>query len=982
MNPKSIQIHTMATHRKDKTSIVPRQRLHVPSTAISTAYTTAYMTVEPLSPPSSSQPSSSLELSHRRVNARASAEQGTSTVQTMRLVKVLNKRKALLYACLVDDKAEEDEDCKTIMQDISEVVNDSRFRTWSKVKSWTKTQHRKWLKRSPQVLRPSAKKRTSTQLGILFSKLVPVLNTSRMNINARKFFDSVLDTFGSDKLKRTFSHHLTRDELPDDIGALIFSPLFWKLYKTQTHIADDDQSDWADEDELTEDEDSNDPNHSIPRLSSIELGHDGRDVSMTVTSERNDELSTTFPSLVENQELEIRGPQSSNHTDWRNEEDYMVNFSSNKGRYGSHGWPSPPYQNLNVSSASTRWLAPSEAQDQAIGNTRVRDESDWLSPLGPCIRPFSDIMSPGEAVVSGTRTEPLTQISTLPHVLSDPFNDEDVNERVSAAPVAVCSDGGNGSKRASDLHHGSNITGGAARKREKHKRRRLNRLMKKATASPSASSYPRPVGASEPSAASLTSRTPEILIAENLRHDRKLEKPLAPKIIPNRDPAPKKLSPVKTRRAHEEIWPPGFYNPLPLIRDGAQITRESMPSGPDLDVPGTRMTMSRKEDRENRVEEPCAMRPNSLQLQLDSTLQSYSSDDDISFTSVEEIYQRAKRQARTQTTRSSAASITAATTGTKENNENNTYKRRGANRSPKLARPPIRDLASLEIEHDRRTEQIQSRRALEAQNETPPRQAHTVQGGDAARKKLQPRDRKLADNNDHTSLLLPSTPKRKISMSDGSRASLAPMYKSKYDPQDNQPSSRKRNWDNANDNHHLPPLPRPSKRKRQNTTQTLTSVYSGTLNNNGPSSRNTAPREDLPTFPHLSSSHIDPSVSRDQSKLPTHSGQPPTTPKIHASREPLGPPTESSLLVTSRHSTPNNLRKRSESRKPAAGRNIGGRLGHGDRSARAQRAQTVDIMDTKRACNFCRGKTSLSKAHWTSGRGQSGGGTKQARRVH
>ncbi|KAI3322139.1 hypothetical protein HD806DRAFT_523526 [Xylariaceae sp. AK1471] len=278
---------------------------------------------------------------------------------------------------------------------------------------------------------------------------------------------------------------------------------------------------------------------------------------------------------------------------------------------------------------------------------------------------------------------------------------------------------------------------------------------------PDASSNSQPIGAPISNAMLSSRRTPAILVAENQRQGRKLQKPLAPKKIPSRDPLSKKTSHQKARRAHGEIRPPLFYsssagNASVATRPLSEVPASTL-SQPRLDVRGVQVSKPCNENEENQAEEHSAVVLNTSQQQPGSSYPGYISDDEISLPSVEELYRRLNPRGRISTTLDCRTSRTVATTNNKENKKRRRWGTPGV-------------------------------------------------------------------INEDTSMSFPTfIPKRRKLAVNYPRASLESASKPQGVCHDNQVSGRKRRWNNADSNPGLPPSPWSPKKRQDGTPAEMSS---------------------------------------------------------------------------------------------------------------------------------------------------------------
>ncbi|KAI0430038.1 hypothetical protein F5Y09DRAFT_308616 [Xylaria sp. FL1042] len=667
----------------------------------------------------STSPETPLSLEERNMRANASRNapltQKASPQQTTNLNNTLIKNKSLLYSCMIEDKREENEDCKTIMRKISVRVNDPRFQTWRQVKSWVMKGYRKYQRdrKSHQTASLTRKTRNPPcSIKTVFEKhIAPIINVAEMNINAKTFLNSVVETLGTRKLFRAFQHRIKGNKLPEDMGPLIFSPLYLKLCTRQirkvtamrngnrygTEDSDDNEwSDWEEEDgEMLLDANLNGGLNVLPSIEEdgSNIGESGP-IGIPITRQRNNRLST--PSKTPGQDIREAHTRMNSQARRKGRRDGRSKVRNDRKRRSRHR--SSVYTQNTIDRPAHRPVPDrNQSHDQMAETRRARNATAGLSlPPAVCIRPFADLMSPAATVVPDPDIESLFC---------------DIGGRLDADSV---------SKGTGNSQDSINPT---QKKRKRPQKQTEREYPGKSPSIPNTRDDTQHIYQQKGGSANVPSsnrRTPAILVAENERLNRKLAKPLATQQIPSRVPRARKPSPiVKTRRAHREIRPQVFYNRsagasavVSRGKPGLQARNALQYSSSSDNIRDATGGRPNREDRENKSKRNNAVVLKSIPRQLMSSHPSYLSDDDddISFPPVEEIYERLVRKGlplpRTAMSRT-AATTTATTTATQMKTQPQTAGRKGDNKkrqrrgpSSGLGSPSKRMKPAAETHHD------------------------------------------------------------------------------------------------------------------------------------------------------------------------------------------------------------------------------------------------------------------------------------------
>ncbi|RWA08530.1 hypothetical protein EKO27_g6579 [Xylaria grammica] len=684
----------MGSTRKTPKATAPGHQQPSPSTMTSLpVYTSSYMVVQERSPPLSSPPPSSsndaitsrLDPSRRntehgkseqtaapersdvrsreaangivssfqgtlppsvepRVRPKTSRSERISTQQTTtRRIKTLVKNKALLYDCIAEDKNEDDDDCEEY----------GGFQTWRQVKSWTMRHYRRRL-------RTKTKANPALPTNCFEKNLVPLLKAAEMALNARHFLKSVKEAMGARKLTRIFRHRLARDELPEDMAPLIFSPLYLRMCErhvrklkcvrnsndSESDGSDDEWSDWEEEGGVPLEGCSNEDrcpttDAGTRILPSIE--EDPPETSNPAVGQRADRPSTTIGT----QEPETRVTQSrmSRKAQRRKEKrKARRRVGHEKRRTGSSvadrrrsRTPTPPRPSRTCDD-----LAHQPAPSQLRGQNRA--------PSAPRVRPFTDFMSPAATATPNPEAEPWTWMKTL-------LRDE--NERRN--DISLGKDGG--SEAAGNLRRlGTSST----------PKKTATKDRVKDTATPNTSGGPPPP----------PRRTPSVLIVENERQAQKLARPRS------RASLRKAKGPHQTQPVYE-IPPRRFYNSstggatvppradqqAKAVGGGISKPKPKRPE-PSRNAAAGRSGIKNKEraKRSNGAATPNRTNRTSRR-QRSPSYQSSLSDDDVSFPPIEELCERLMRA------RAMAAQ-------TQPQSQPETAARKGADKKRRRGEPP------------------------------------------------------------------------------------------------------------------------------------------------------------------------------------------------------------------------------------------------------------------------------------------------------
>ncbi|KAI0523932.1 hypothetical protein F5B22DRAFT_659693 [Xylaria bambusicola] len=535
------------------------------------------------------------------VPKKAPASHSVNIQHTMKLINVLIKNKSLFYRCMAESQNEEDQNCKDMMRRISAVVKgDKRFQSWQQVKSWVRRQWRKGQQgKKSRLSTPSSSvgmrrgNATSSIKNSFERNLVPILRAAEMNKNAGRFLSSVTEAIGSKKLIQIFRHHLARDELPEDIAPLIFSPLYLKLCERQiqkvararsmtAYPYDSDSDGWYESetscDVLAENEYRNNGDNveaasaSFHVLPSIENDDDDGVMDnnlseMTVSVEKTIEPSTQ----TETRQPVIRKQQARTSNQARTGTRDSNSGTDNKRRSESqHPTPSGS-QGTAGKSRFQHVIRQDEVHVGRKESSRTLDKKKAGLVIGPApyVRPFSDLMLSTAFMTPAPEEECLDQVEAL--LLDTDERGADGNTNADSA-----------GEETLDLPNSNTSTTTqpvSKKKRQKRKsKQRKSAKREKEHSDKTATNedtiakgtYPHHnIGKAPSPSLSRGRRTPKILADENRKQARKLAKPLAAKSVPSRAAPPpirKATFPVykvlQRRVVHKEIQPPMFYKRL------------------------------------------------------------------------------------------------------------------------------------------------------------------------------------------------------------------------------------------------------------------------------------------------------------------------------------------------------------------------------------------------------------------------------------
>ncbi|KAI0437353.1 hypothetical protein F4803DRAFT_539145 [Xylaria telfairii] len=576
---------------------------------------------------------------------------------TAKLVKVLVRNKALLCDCLAEGKDEDHGSCKAMMRKVSTAVEDRRFQSWSQVKSWMFRHHRKQKQmikvptspssspRSSRISIPTKnKRRGGVPFGVAFEKhLTPILRTWEMTTNKQKLLDSVIEAIGSGKLTQAFRHRLARDdELPADIGPLIFSPLFLKICEKQVRRvktaapsrtdSDDSGSEWSDWEEDDDDEASDEScavrAAGANALPSIEYDDGSENEPELMAGKRPDQL----PTPVESQGPETRAlaVRPSRKTRCKAE---RVARSARRidGECVSRRCLQPP---PCTNEDTTRQPVPGQAPvlDPVAGSARNRErESEFLYPPAPNIRPFADFATPAASEPPDPETRSIFRFGSILHHTNEQFNPASLNKdiigrAINHAPQHVANPGSREKNKSTKQ--------AAPEDPDKEPFTSSNQGVTPSISQAKGGPTPVPIPIPISKGVLPVRETPAILRAENQRQVRKLAKPLAPAKIPSRPAARKPNNPLATQRAQGEIRPPAFYGLETGETRGsnAEVKQSNTPARPARPPQHiTKISKSRNEEKENKPG------GNDTVARTIASRQS-PSDDEASLPSLEEIY--------------------------------------------------------------------------------------------------------------------------------------------------------------------------------------------------------------------------------------------------------------------------------------------------------------------------------------------------------
>ncbi|KAI1273426.1 hypothetical protein F5Y07DRAFT_257327 [Xylaria sp. FL0933] len=493
---------------------------------------------------------------------RTPPTQKTIIQQTVKLNNTLIKNKSLLYKCISEGKNEEDEDCRALMRNISTRVDDPRFKTWQQVKSWTMKNYRKYQRdsKSPRTTPITRKTQEDpSSIKTAFKKhLTPIISVAEMNMNAKRFLDSVVESLSTRKLVRAFQHRLKSNELPEDMGPLIFSPLYLKLCEKRirkvaaarnrdrygSEDSDDDEwSDWEENIEMLPDDNPNGDDHGHV-LQSIEEEssniEESDPVEMPVTRQRIDRLSTpTKTPEQENRESQMGTSRQSERKKWRN----SWKARKERRRRSQHRLLTSSSTRDGIDEPAHRPVPDRSQADNRVPESPRARNGTLLLPLAVCIRPFADILSPTTTAAPGPDLESLFR-GIGRNLVMNSISKSTNNSQ----------DGANPTPRETPKKRNR------SQKQTEGKGPSKSPSMRTTQDDPQHTSQRKRKGSSV-DAPSSKRRTPKILIAENERVNRRLAKPLTAQQIPSRAPPARNPSPaVKPRQVHKEIQPRAFYD--------------------------------------------------------------------------------------------------------------------------------------------------------------------------------------------------------------------------------------------------------------------------------------------------------------------------------------------------------------------------------------------------------------------------------------
>ncbi|GAW23096.1 hypothetical protein ANO14919_126460 [Xylariales sp. No.14919] len=590
-----------------------------------------------------------------RVQPRKPHSERISTQQTTtRRIKTLIKNKALLYDCIAEDKNEDDDDCEELMRKLSITGEDGGFQTWRQVKSWTMRHYRRRL-------RAKTKANTSLPMNCFEKNLVPLLKTAEMALNARNFLKSVKEAMGARKLTRIFRHRLARDELPEDMAPLIFSPLYLRMCErhvrrlkcarnnndSESDSSDDEWSDWEEEGGVPLESFSNgdrcpttDAGTRI--LPSIE--EDPPEMSNPAVGQRADRPSTTIGT----REPETRATQSRmSRKAHRRKEKRKARRRAGHDKRGTGSSDADRRRSRTLTPPCLSSTRDDSAHQPAPSQLRGQNRA----PSAPRVRPFIDFMSPAATATPNPEAESWTWMKTL-------LRDE--NERRNE--VNLGKDGG------------SEATGNPRRLgTSSTPKKTATKDRGKDTATPNT----RDSGGPPPP----PRRTPSVLIVENERQAQKLARPRS------RASLRKAKGPHQTQPVYE-IPPRRFYNSstggatVPPRADqqakavGSGISKPK-PKRPELSR-NAAAGRSGVKNKEKAKRSNGATAPNRTpRRQRSPSYQSSLSDDDVSFPPIEELCERLMR-----------ARAMAAQTQPQPQSQSETAARKGGDKKRRRGEPP------------------------------------------------------------------------------------------------------------------------------------------------------------------------------------------------------------------------------------------------------------------------------------------------------
>ncbi|KAI0818449.1 hypothetical protein GGR55DRAFT_77629 [Xylaria sp. FL0064] len=489
---------------------------------------------------------------------RTPPTQKAITQQTVKLNNALIKNKSLLYKCISEGKNEEDEDCKALMRSISTRVDDPRFKTWRQVKLWTMKNYRKYQWDSKSLRTAPITRKTqedSSSIKTAFKKHVtPIISVAEMNMNAKRFLDSVVESLGTRKLVRAFQHRLRSNELPEDMGPLILSPLYLKWCEKQirkvaaarnrnrygSEDSDDDEwSDWEENIEMLPDDNSNgdDHGHVLPSIEEHSTNIEESDPveMMPVTMQRIDRLSTpTKTPEQENRESQTGMSRQSERKKWRN----SWKARKERRRRSRHRLLTSSSTRDGIDEPAHRPVPDrNQAHDRVPESPRARNET-LLLPLAVCIRPFANLLSPAATATPGPDIESLFRGIGRNLGIDSVSKGTNHPDRSNPTPKKR--------KRPQKQTEGKGPSRDPSIRNTRDEPQHISQRKRRGSSVDSPSSK---------------RRTPKLLIAENERVNRRLAKPLTAQQIPSRAPPARNLSPaVQTRQVHKEIQPRAFYD--------------------------------------------------------------------------------------------------------------------------------------------------------------------------------------------------------------------------------------------------------------------------------------------------------------------------------------------------------------------------------------------------------------------------------------
>ncbi|KAI0146824.1 hypothetical protein GGR57DRAFT_282782 [Xylariaceae sp. FL1272] len=448
--------------------------------------------------------------------------------------KILIRHSSALLDCVVEQRRESDENCARIMRAIKSATTDKRFQTWSKIKEFMSNQGWRKSKSGATVSNP-------TRINRLYTRLAPTLNEIKLRIAERELRKAAMFRY---------------PDLSEDLDAALFAPSWLELRKEPVKASGEMR---------------NRRTLAAERVYDIFFESEEDMTDSDVESNH----STTLPSVEESEESNFLSAQTQSPQPFSPDVSYSsvstpisdrsrnrkLNDSVTKTPTRQQYKPqlSSPLRQASANVASRDHTRPSQCDSQPAQTSQHSSQETTVSPSGPEIRRFVEIIPDAEPAGGDASGE------------EQPEEDELVREGQSKKPA----------ERTTKVDERECATRICARSIARYEP--AGHVEEERTVR-SAKGMTVPVALC-PGATASARETPLLLREENMKQLNKLEKPMAPKRIPHRNPPPpsRHWTPPNKLQGLPEMDAGRFYgDPSTAAQDPSKYLASVQPHIPSL----------------------------------------------------------------------------------------------------------------------------------------------------------------------------------------------------------------------------------------------------------------------------------------------------------------------------------------------------------------------------------------------------------------